>query len=121
MKIWLDAQLSPALAPWMSAQFAVSAVAVRDLGLRDSADREIFFAAREALAILITKDSDFVRLLENFGPPPRVIWLTFGNTSNARLKKIFAQTLTRALDLIQAGEVVVEISASWPGGGDIVL
>ncbi len=29
MKIWLDAQLSPALAPWMSAQFAVSAVAVR--------------------------------------------------------------------------------------------
>jgi predicted nuclease of predicted toxin-antitoxin system len=121
MKIWLDAQLSPALAPWMSAQFAVSAVAVRDLGLRDSADREIFFAAREALAILITKDSDFVRLLENFGPPPRVIWLTFGNTSNARLKKIFAQTLTRALDLIQAGEIVVEISARWPGGADTVL
>ena len=121
MKIWLDAQLSPALAPWMSAQFAVSAVAVRDLGLRDSGDREIFFAAREALATLITKDSDFVRLLEKFGPPPRVIWLTFGNTSNARLKKIFAQTLTRALDLIQAGEVVVEISARWPGGADIVL
>jgi predicted nuclease of predicted toxin-antitoxin system len=116
MKIWLDAQLSPALAPWMSAQFAVSAVALRDLGLRDAGDREIFFAAREALAILITKDSDFVRLLEKFGPPPPVIWLTFGNTSNARLKKIFAQTLTRALDLIQAGEAIVEISARWAGG-----
>jgi len=25
MKIWLDAQLSPALAPWMSERFAVSA------------------------------------------------------------------------------------------------
>ena len=47
MKIWLDAQLSPALAPWMSAQFAVSAVALRDLGLRDSGDREdSFFAAK---------------------------------------------------------------------------
>jgi predicted nuclease of predicted toxin-antitoxin system len=91
------------------------------LGLRDSADREIFFAAREALAILFTKEIDFVRLLEKFGPPPRVIWLTFGNTSNARLKKIFAQTLTRALDLIQAGEAVVEISARWAGGADIVL
>ena len=91
------------------------------MGLRDSADREIFFAAREALAILFTKEIDFVRLLEKFGPPPRVIWLTFGNTSNARLKKIFAQTLTRALDLIQAGEAVVEISARWAGGADIVL
>jgi len=31
MKIWLDAQLSPALAPWMSAQFGVSAVAYGSL------------------------------------------------------------------------------------------
>jgi predicted nuclease of predicted toxin-antitoxin system len=113
MKIWLDAQLSPALAPWVSEQFSVSAGAVRDLGLRDSRDREIFFAAREALAILITKDSDFVKLLQEFGPPPQIIWLTFGNTSNARLKKIFAQTLNRALDLMEAGEIIVEISAAW--------
>jgi predicted nuclease of predicted toxin-antitoxin system len=48
------------------------------------------------------------------------IRLTFGNTSNARLKKIFAQTLDRALDLIQAGETVVEISAAWAAGADIV-
>ena len=121
MKIWLDAQLSPALAAWVSAEFAVSAAAVRDLGLRDSEDREIFFAAREALAILITEDSDFVRLLEKLGPPPRVIWLTFGNTSNARLKEILAQTLNKTLELIQAGEAVVEISARWPGGADLVL
>ena len=110
MNIWLDAQLSPALAPWVSEQFAVSAVAVRDLGLRDSADREIFFAARQALATLITEDSDFVKLLQDVGPPPQIIWLTFGNTSNARLKKIFAQTLNKALDLIRAGEIIVEIS-----------
>jgi predicted nuclease of predicted toxin-antitoxin system len=121
MTIWLDAQLSPALAPWISARFGVSAAAVRDVGLRDSGDREIFFAAREALAILVTKDSDFVRLLEKFGPPPQVIWLTFGNTSNARLKEIFAEALTKALELIQAGENVVEISAGWPGGAGVVL
>jgi hypothetical protein len=30
--------------------------------------------------------------------------------------KIFAQTLTRALDLIQAREAIVEISARWAGG-----
>jgi predicted nuclease of predicted toxin-antitoxin system len=41
MTVWLDAQLSPAIAPWISVQFSVAAVAVRDLGLRDSTDREI--------------------------------------------------------------------------------
>jgi predicted nuclease of predicted toxin-antitoxin system len=113
MNIWLDAQLSPALAAWVSEQFSVSAAAVRDLGLRDSADREIFFAARQSLAILITKDSDFAKLLQDLGPPPQIIWLRFGNTSNARLKKVFAQTLNRALELIQAGETIVEISPAW--------
>jgi hypothetical protein len=36
-------------------------------------------------------------------------------------RAIVAQTLTRALDLIQAGEMVAEISAGWPGGAGIVL
>ena len=31
MKIWLDAQLSPALAKWMSHEMNMEAVAVRDL------------------------------------------------------------------------------------------
>jgi len=46
MTIWLDAQLSPAIAPWISAQFSMTALAVRELGLRDSKDREIFLAAK---------------------------------------------------------------------------
>lgn len=51
MIIWLDAQLSPAMASGISREFSVSAVAVRDLGLRDAKDREIFFAARQANAV----------------------------------------------------------------------
>jgi predicted nuclease of predicted toxin-antitoxin system len=113
MKIWLDAQLSPALAPWVSVELTVAVIALRDLGLRDSTDREIFFAAREAGAVVITKDSDFVKLPQDLGPPPQIIWLAFGNTSNARLKKTFAQTLNKSLDLIRGGESLVEISAVW--------
>jgi predicted nuclease of predicted toxin-antitoxin system len=113
MKIWLDAQLAPGLAPWIGSQFGVAAVAVRDLGLRDAADREIFLAAREAGAIVITKDSDFVRLLQELGPPPQIIWLTFGNTSNARLQEVLNQYLNKSLGLIQAGEMLVEISPTW--------
>jgi hypothetical protein len=59
MTIWIDAQLSPALAPWISATFGIPAVAVRDLGLRDATDHQIFMAARQAGVIVMSKDSDF--------------------------------------------------------------
>ncbi len=45
MKIWINAQLSPAIAHWIAQTFDVEAIAVRDLGLRDATDREIFDAA----------------------------------------------------------------------------
>ena len=111
MTIWLDAQLSPAIAAWITEQYAVSAIALRDLGLRDSTDREIFFTARASNAIVMTKDSDFVRLLEDNGPPPKVIWLTCGNTSNARLKEILTETIEKAIELLEEGESLVEINA----------
>jgi predicted nuclease of predicted toxin-antitoxin system len=108
--IWIDAQLSPAIAEWIGINFSVTAVAVRDLGLRDATDRAIFFAARAASAILITKDSDFLRLLDELGSPPKVIWLTCGNTSNTRLKQILTKTLSQALLLLQS-EQLVEINS----------
>ena len=111
MTIWIDAQMSPAIAAWVSGNFPVGAVAVRDLGLRDAEDEEIFQAARRENAIVMTKDSDFVLLLDRLGPPPQVIWVTCGNTSNARLKEILTNTLPKALELLKSGEKLVEISA----------
>jgi predicted nuclease of predicted toxin-antitoxin system len=111
MTIWIDAQMSPAIAAWVSSNFAVSAVAVRDLGLRDAEDKEIFQAARRENAVVMTKDSDFVLLLDRLGAPPQVIWVTCGNTSNARLKEILTNTLPKALELLKSGEKLVEISA----------
>lgn len=60
MKIWIDAQLSPALAVWISKEFGVEAKAVRELGLRDATDHQIFSRAKQESAIVLTKDSDFV-------------------------------------------------------------
>ncbi len=111
MMLWIDAQMSPAIAGWISTNFAVDTAAVRDLGLRDAEDKEIFQAAKRENAIVMTKDSDFVLLLERFGPPPQVIWLTCGNTSNARLKNILTDTLPKALELLKLGEKIVEINA----------
>lgn len=82
MRIWIDAQVSPRIAQWIEDNFEFEATAVRDRGLRDSEDAEIFKAARAENAILLTKDRDFLDLLGRFGPPPKMIWLTCGNTSN---------------------------------------
>lgn len=56
--IWIGAQMSPAIADWISANFPETALAIRSVGLRDAEDREIFLEARKQLAIVMTKDSD---------------------------------------------------------------
>jgi len=108
--IWIDAQLSPALALWIVQTFGVSALALRDVGLRDATDREIFLAAKQQSTIVMTKDADFVKLLDTLGPPPQVIWVTCGNTSNAHLKKLLRTALPRTLELLSSGEIMVEVS-----------
>ncbi len=62
MKIWVDAQLSPAIAQWLAATQGVEASAVRDLGLRHAEDSRIFFAARQQGAVIMSKDREFVDL-----------------------------------------------------------
>lgn len=88
MKFWLDAQLPPALCPWLESEFGVEVVAVRDLGLLEADDPEIFMAARQDADVVMTKDSDFVELLSRLGPPPKIMWVTAGNTSNRHLKTV---------------------------------
>ncbi len=110
MIVWIDAQLSPHLAPWLTEHFGVDAFSARWLGLRDAKDDQIFAKARDAGAVVMTKDSDFVALLEREGPPPQVLWITAGNTSNAHLRDLFSKILNEALELIQQGEALVEIS-----------
>ena len=109
MIIWLDAQLPPSVAAWITATFAVEAHAVRDLGLRDAQDSPIFQAARAAGAVVMTKDRDFVEMLQRLGPPPKVIWVTCGNTSNARLREILNNALPAAIARLEGGESLVEI------------
>lgn len=109
MKIWLDAQLSPALCPWLESEFGVEAVAVRDLGLLDAEDPEIFMAARQDADVVMTKDSDFVELLSRLGPPPKIIWVTAGNTSNRHLKNVLQATFGAAVAALDSGETLVEV------------
>ncbi len=113
MKLWIDAQLSPTLAPWITAHFEdLEATSVRELGLRDAEDVGIFAAARQANAIIVSKDSDFVDLVNRLGSPPKVLWIRCGNTTNTQMRVIFSNTLAAAVELLRHGERLVEISGS---------
>ena len=109
-EIWIDAQLSPALAAWINRNHDdIEARSLRSVGLRDAEDEEIFQAAREASAVVMSKDSDFINLLEKHGPPPKVIWVTCGNTSNRRMRKILKRMLRPAMEMLEGGEALVEV------------
>lgn len=73
MILWLDEHLSPQLAPWIAQTLGYEAVHTRDMGLGRAEDRQIFHAARQANAVVLTKDVDFVGILERLGPPPVAI------------------------------------------------
>jgi predicted nuclease of predicted toxin-antitoxin system len=104
------AHISPAVARWITAEFGEPAQSVRDLGLRSAKDKDIFAAARQAQAIVMSKDADFAEMVDRLGPPPAVVWLTCGNTSNAALRALLKSTLPRAIELIARGDALVEIS-----------
>ena len=68
----------------------------------------------------MTKDADFAKMVERLGPPPRVIWLRCGNTSNAALKDLLIRKLPECMVRLADGNSIVELGqppASEPGVG----
>ena len=107
--IWLDAHLSPKIARWITDRFGLAATPIRDLGLKDAGDSLIWEEARKAGVVFMTKDADFEERVVRLGPPPSILWLTCGNTSEQRLKEILELRLDAAFELIRSGEALVEI------------
>jgi predicted nuclease of predicted toxin-antitoxin system len=97
MIIWIDAQLPPTLAEWIAETFGVNAVSLRELGLRDAKDIEIFESAKQPNVVIMSKDSDFVDLVCRLGAPPQILWLTCGNVTNRNLRELLTATLPEAI------------------------
>lgn len=52
---------------------------VRDAGLREAEDTEIWRYAADHGFIIVSKDSDFHMMSIMYGHPPKVVWLRTGN------------------------------------------
>jgi predicted nuclease of predicted toxin-antitoxin system len=108
---WLDAHLHPELAAWIGSRYKIIVKTLREIGLHDADDDVLFAAARRFGDIVaITKDSDFVEMVERLGTPPQIIWLTTGNSTKLELQAIIERSFEQALVQIALGASVVEIS-----------
>jgi predicted nuclease of predicted toxin-antitoxin system len=70
--VLLDENLSPRLIPRLASLFP-GLIHVRDLGLKQADDREIWEWARTNRHSILTADADFVELSQRLGWPPKVI------------------------------------------------
>ncbi len=94
-----------------SAPFSIGAKAyVWGRSAGGAKDEWIFRRAKQEVDAILTKDEDFLRLVQKHGPPPSIIWVTVGNTSNRRMKELLTDRLPRTLQLIKEGNAVVEIA-----------
>lgn len=108
MRLLVDAQLPPALARWFGER-GIAAMAVRQLGLRDSDDGSIWDFAVEGGWAVVTKDEDFVaRCLGNPDAPP-VVWLRFGNSTNRVLFAWLEPLLPDIKSRLSQGEKLIEV------------
>ena len=61
---------------------------VRELGLENSSDIEIFDFAKKNEFAIVTFDSDFCDLNIIRGYPPKIIWIRTGNTTTQNLESL---------------------------------
>lgn len=72
MNLLLDENLSPRLVPRLRSLFS-GIEHVRNIGLRQAPDREIWLWAKANAHTIVTTDADFVTISQVLGPPPKVI------------------------------------------------
>lgn len=107
MKFVIDAQLPPALAEWLRTN-GHEAIPVREVGLRDADDSQIWLFAEKNGATIVTKDEDFaIRAAARPGPP--ILWVRTGNVVNRLLLARFEAVWTQVMAHFDAGARVVEL------------
>jgi predicted nuclease of predicted toxin-antitoxin system len=84
LKLLFDQNISFRIVKQLSILFP-GAAQVKELGLENSSDRDIWEYAKKNSYTIITFDADFGVLATLFGHPPKIIWLRIGNTSSNAL------------------------------------
>ena len=87
MKLLFDQNLSPRLSRLLADIYPQS-VHVREIGMREADDFEIWEYAKANGYAIVSKDSDFQQRSLLLGAPPKFIWLRVGNCTVKRTEDL---------------------------------
>ena len=104
MKLLFDQNISFRIVNKISHHFPESNQ-VRQLGLEDSTDIEIWNYAKKNGFTIVTFDTDFFDYSIIKGTPPKVIWLRTGNTSTKNIEKLLLSKKESILEFISSKEL----------------
>jgi predicted nuclease of predicted toxin-antitoxin system len=85
MKLLFDQNLSPRL-PRLLAELYPQSVHVRDIGLRDVSDEDIWEYAKQGNYVIVSKDTDFQQRSLLRGHPPNLFGYGLAIVRSKRLK-----------------------------------
>ena len=77
---------------------------VRQLGIENDLDIDIWQFAKENNYTIVTFDSDFYDISNLKGHPPKIIWLRIGNTTTNFLAQIISSKANLIKEFIQNDE-----------------
>lgn len=105
MKLLIDANLSYRLVKKINRIFPDS-LHVERTGLPiPASDIEIFrWAKANGCVLLLTRDDDFVELLEREGPPPKIVMLRISNRSSDYVAALLDRHIGDVFDLVHDEE-----------------
>ncbi len=101
MKLLFDQNISFRILKQISDVYP-EAKQVKDVGLENSSDSEIWEFARKNNYCIVTFDSDFYDLSVIKGIPPKIIWLRTGNTSTISIAKVLIDNQELIREFIQS-------------------
>ncbi|MGV3604720.1 MAG: DUF5615 family PIN-like protein [Dyadobacter fermentans] len=101
MKVLVDQNISQRIFPALVPEFDVLEH-VRQLELTDANDYDIFmFARKNGYQAIITAEEDFIKLINQFSQPPKIVWIRTGNCSTEVLLSLLTEKVQTIKDFIQ--------------------
>ncbi|HVU37755.1 MAG TPA: DUF5615 family PIN-like protein [Opitutales bacterium] len=87
MKLLFDQNLSHELVRRL-ADVCPASAHVRQAGLAQATDQQVWDYAKTQGFVLVSQDADFAELSRLRGSPPKLIWLRCGNTATTEVEKL---------------------------------
>ena len=108
MKLLIDNQLPLELAVFLR-QRGHECTHVRDVGLDEASDLEVWTRACDEGSIVVSKDEDLTALANRPGDTGRLIWVRLGNCRNAALIEAFNRIHDELVRAFESGQRIVEV------------